>query len=61
MNEEEEIMRNLNNAYYSFMESLNKKFEQKKDQEYIDIQRRKMMNVNPDARLATVFGATFTM
>lgn len=54
-------MKNLHNAYYSFLNSLNRKFEQKKDQEYIDIQRRKMMNVNPDARLATVFGATFTI
>ena len=54
-------MKNLNNAYYSFVKSLNRKFEQKKDQEYTDIQRRKMMNVNPGARLATVFGATFTI
>ena len=54
-------MRNLSNVFYGFMESLNKKFEQKKEQEYTDLQRRKMMNVNPGARLATVFGATFTM
>lgn len=54
-------MKNLNNAYYSFMENLSRKLEQKKDQEYIDVQRRKMLNVNPDARLATVFGATFTV
>ena len=54
-------MKNMNSAYYSFMENLSRKFEQKKDQEYTDIQRRKMMNVNPSARLATVFGATFTI
>ena len=54
-------MKNLNNVYYSFMANLNRKLEQKKDQEYIDIQRRKMLNVNPDARLATAFGATFVI
>ena len=26
-----------------------------------DIQRRKMLDINPNARLATVFGATFVM
>ena len=54
-------MRNLNNTHYSFIENLNRRLEQKKDREYIDIQRRKMLNVNPDARLATVFGATFAV
>lgn len=54
-------MKNMSNAYYNFMENLNRKLEQKKDREYIDIQRRKMLNVNPDARLATVFGATFAV
>ena len=58
---EEKEMMNLNIAYYNFMESVNRKLEQKRKQEYTDMQRRKMMNVNPNARLATVYGATFTM
>lgn len=54
-------MMNLNSAYYNFMERVNRKLEQKREQEYTDMQRRRMMNVNPNARRATVFGVTFAV
>ena len=54
-------MMNLNSAYYNFMERVNRKLAQRREPERTDLQRRRMMNVNPNARLATVYGATFTM
>lgn len=54
-------MMNLNSAYYNFVERVYRKLVQKRETECSDMQRRRMMNVNPNARRATVYGATFTI
>lgn len=38
-----------------------RRLEMLRERELTELRRKEMLNVNPNARLATVFGATFVM